>query len=126
MFLVFIFPIIVVNLFTAVINGAFGEARRCENEAALALQKTMPHVADESRRTKATDVEIAQPEFQRSYSTLCADEAGVPVEVMQELLGREGRDKSGHVRRISMAINPLSVTSPGGFGINGMDKSPGE
>jgi len=33
-------------------------------------------------------------DLKRSYSALCADEAGVPIEVVQEVLKREGRDES--------------------------------
>jgi len=34
------------------------------------------------------------PMFARTYSNLCADEAGVPLDVMKEVLSKEGRDEA--------------------------------
>jgi len=40
--------------------------------------------------TEDVAVEFVQPVFRRSYSALCADEAGVPIEVMREVLNKDG------------------------------------
>jgi len=50
--------------------------------------------SQQNARLNATLQNQAQPVFQRSYSVLCADEAGVPLEVMKEVLAIEGRDES--------------------------------
>ena len=50
--------------------------------------------SQQNARLNATLQNQAQPAFQRSYSVLCADEAGVPLEVMKEVLAIEGRDES--------------------------------
>jgi len=42
-------------------------------------------------------------DLKRTYSALCADEAGVPIEVVQEVLKREGRDESVRAQVLSAA-----------------------
>ena len=61
------------------------------------------HIHDSRRPKAAASAEIVQPVFQRSYSALCADEAGVPIELMQEVLATEGRDESVKPRVLSAA-----------------------
>jgi len=43
------------------------------------------------------------PTLQRSYSELCADEAGVPIGIMKQVLTKEGRDESAKPRVLSAA-----------------------
>ena len=53
--------------------------------------------------------------FQRSYSALCAEEAGVPIGIIQEVLAEEGRDESGRAKVMSAAQriwNSRQSTSP--------------
>ena len=47
--------------------------------------------------------ENGQPRFRRSYSALCAAEAGVPIDVIKEVLVEEGRDESATPRVLSAA-----------------------
>jgi len=49
-----------------------------------------------------------QPMFQRSYSALCAEEAGVPLDVIQEVLTREGRVESDRARVLLAAQEVLN------------------
>jgi len=48
-------------------------------------------VTDEDMAAVPTD---GHPMFARTYSDLCADEAGVPLDVMKEVLSKEGRDEA--------------------------------
>ena len=41
--------------------------------------------------------------FRRSYSSICAEEAGVPIRVIQEVLARKGRDEPAKARVFSQA-----------------------
>ena len=51
----------------------------------------------------ATPAAAEQPAFERTYSWECADEIGVPIGVVQEVLTRQGRDRTAKPRVISMA-----------------------
>ena len=51
---------------------------------------TMPELG-----SRPSDVATETPPvFQRTYSALCAGEAGVPVDIMKEVLAQEGRDET--------------------------------
>jgi len=47
--------------------------------------------------------------FRRSYSALCADEAGVPIEVMKEVLTKEGRDEASKLSVLAIAQSTLNA-----------------
>ena len=50
-------------------------------------------------------IDIIEPPLSRSYSDLCAEEAGVPIDIMQEVLYTEGREKS---RRHSEKVQSIA------------------
>jgi len=57
-----------------------------------------------SRRvTRDATPKFDQTLFRRTYSDICAEEAGVPIEVIQEVLSKEGRDESARPRVLSAA-----------------------
>jgi len=76
-----------------------GREPSAKHQALSAAQR----IHDSRRPKAAATAEIVQPVFQRSYSALCADEAGVPIELMQEVLATEGRDESVKPRVLSAA-----------------------
>merc|ERR1712166_957830 len=52
---------------------------------------------------EGSEEEAPVAEFRRTYSSLLADEAGVPIDIMKEALKEEGRDESAKPRVMSAA-----------------------
>jgi len=53
--------------------------------------------------TEELDLDSALQSLERSYSTLCAKEAGVPLGIMQKVMIKEGRDESAKAKVMSVA-----------------------
>ena len=53
--------------------------------------------------TEELDLDSALQSLERSYSTLCAKEAGVPLGIMQRVMIKEGRDESAKAKVMSVA-----------------------
>ena len=71
--------------------------------AAQRIHASRQNKAENAVTARDVTIDFVQPVFKRSYSALCADEAGVPIDVMREVLTKDGRDESAKPQVLSAA-----------------------
>jgi len=71
--------------------------------AAQRIHASRQNKAEHAVAARDVTIDFVQPVFKRSYSALCADEAGVPIDVMREVLTKDGRDESAKPQVLSAA-----------------------
>ena len=74
-----------------------------EPSAKRRILSTAQRIWNSRQQRHHANAEFDQTLFRRTYSDICAEEAGVPIEVVQEVLSKEGRDESAKPRVLSAA-----------------------
>merc|ERR1711957_47963 len=92
-------------------GGIWGSETNKSNVVNLQLDRSLSQI-DESLLVAEGSEVPAVAQFRRSYSSLLADEAGMPIEVMKQALEEEGRDESAKPQVLSTAQRIWNSRAP--------------